>query len=421
MSKFRTIIIGFGPSGIGAALKTKKGIIIEKNSVPGGLSRSYKYKSATYDLGGHSFHTPHEEVKNLIKKNTKIFLQKRNAKCFVKKKIINYPFQKNFKEIGDVKITKECEMGLSNAETKNENYHEFIKTKFGYGISKHFMMPYNLKLWGNNLRRMSTKWTSERIAEVKNQKFDTKGGKRKPLQSDTKVGYPSKNGFGQIFDDLSKKVKLQKKFNKKIKKIDLNKKSILLDNNELYYYSNIVSTISILDLLKCINGVPKRIINLSKKLEYLSLYLVVAIIKGKIKTSIQRIYSSEKKYFPGKVALNHNSSNYLRNTKEHAIMGEISYGKNKKKPIHVKKNFIKFLIDTKIIKNKNEIKKMITHDIQYSYPVPTHEKSFIIKQIKNWLKKYNIYTVGRFAEWDYINSDEALRRGLEIGSKISKK
>ena len=41
--------------------------------------------------------------------------------------------------------------------------------------------------------------------------------------------------------------------------------------------------------------------------------------------------------------------------------------------------------------------------------------------IKEWLKKYTVQTVGRFAEWDYINSDEALKRGLDIGNQISKK
>ena len=53
--------------------------------------------------------------------------------------------------------------------------------------------------------------------------------------------------------------------------------------------------------------------------------------------------------------------------------------------------------------------------------MPTHKKELIISDMKKWLNKYNIFTVGRFAEWDYINSDEALNRGLQLGSYISKK
>ena len=109
-----------------------------------------------------------------------------------------------------------------------------------------------------------------------------------------------------------------------------------------------------------------------------------------------------------------------RKTKNHAIMGEISYGKNKQKPKNVKNNFYRFLKDTKIIQNRTEILDFVTKDIKYSYPVPTHDKKDIINSIKVWLRNYSVHTVGRFAEWDYINSDEALKRGLEIGKKISK-
>lgn len=420
--KYKNVIIGFGPAGIGAAMNLKNSIVIESSDRAGGLCKSYNHKLTTFDIGGHSFHTPHKDVVKLLKKNTKIFFQKRNAKCFLNNQIIDYPFQKNFSQLENKKITTECNEGLINTKVDKKNYLTFIKSKFGEGISKNFMLPYNTKLWGNKLNRMSTTWTSERVADPnKKEKFKISGGKRKPLQSDTKVGYPEYGGFQELFINLSNKVLSDVKYNQKIRKIDLKEKTIFLSNNKKIFYENLVSTMPITELLKLIKECPKKILKKSKKLEHLSLLLVVAIIKGKVNSSIQRIYSSEKKYNPGKIALNHNSSNSLRKTKNHAIMGEISYGKNKQKPKNIKNNFYRFLKDTNIINNKNEILDFVTKDIKYSYPVPTHDKKEIIEDLKAWLKKYSVHTVGRFAEWDYINSDEALKRGLEIGDKISKK
>lgn len=419
--KYENVIIGFGPAGIGLALKLKNSIVLESSDRVGGLCKSYNYKSTTFDIGGHSFHTPHKEVVKLLQKNTKIFYQKRNAKCFLDNQIIDYPFQKNFSQLKNKKISIECKKGLLNANPNKKNYLSFINSNFGKGISKYFMLPYNTKLWGSKLNRMSTTWTSERIADPsKKEKFKISGGKRKPLQSDTKIGYPLNGGFQEFFVNLSKDVLSDVKYNQKIIKINLEKKIIILSNNKKIYFENLVSTIPITELLKLIIGCPKKILKKSQKLEHLSLFLIVAIIKGKVNSSIQRIYSSEKKYNPGKIALNHNSSDHLRKKKNHAIMGEISYGKNKQKPKNVKNNFYRFLKDAKIIRSRTEILDFVTKDIKYSYPVPTHGKQDIINDIKVWLKKHSVYTVGRFAEWDYINSDEAINRGLNLGDSLSK-
>ena len=49
--------------------------------------------------------------------------------------------------------------------------------------------------------------------------------------------------------------------------------------------------------------------------------------------------------------------------------------------------------------------------IPLGYPVQTHSRSEIVAMARNWLGEHNIYTLGRFGEWAYVNSDEALYRG----------
>ena len=43
--KYKNVIIGFGPAGIGAALKLKNSIVLESSDRVGGLCKSYNYKS----------------------------------------------------------------------------------------------------------------------------------------------------------------------------------------------------------------------------------------------------------------------------------------------------------------------------------------------------------------------------------------
>ena len=39
-------------------------------------------------------------------------------------------------------------------------------------------------------------------------------------------------------------------------------------------------------------------------------------------------------------------------------------------------------------------------------------------QLQSWLAERGIFTIGRFGEWAYINSDESLHRGLALGKRL---
>ena len=61
------IIIGAGPAGLTAAyylLKETdiKPVIIEKDNVVGGLSRTVNFEGNRMDIGGHRFFTKNDEV-----------------------------------------------------------------------------------------------------------------------------------------------------------------------------------------------------------------------------------------------------------------------------------------------------------------------------------------------------------------------
>ena len=126
--KRKNIIIGAGPAGIGLGIILKKdSLIIERGFEAGGFSRSVNINGAIFDFGGHSFHTPHPEVSELVFNSLEMYEQKRNAKCFSNGQIISYPFQKSFRELKNINIVNECSEGLKNT-FKNVNKSDFRNT-----------------------------------------------------------------------------------------------------------------------------------------------------------------------------------------------------------------------------------------------------------------------------------------------------
>jgi UDP-galactopyranose mutase len=422
--KKKNIIIGSGPTGIGTAIGLENDcIVLEASGNVGGFSTSIEINGAVFDYGGHSFHTPHPEVRELVYNNIDMFEQKRDARCLSYGDLIPYPFQKNYKQLSDEAIINECQAGMEFTDDGKgaANFEAFIERRFGPGISKHFMLPYNRKLWGRDLKRLAADWTGERVAapEGVKEKFDTQGGARKPLQGDTKVAYPAKGGFGAIFDELGKKIK-HIELNTQVARIDPKGKKVFTSAGQSHEYHNLVSSMPINILLQLIEGAPSELIERAKELDNLSLKLGLIVINHPVDTEIQRIYSAEEKIPAHKTAVNHNSSDYLRSLPKHGIMMEISEGPEKKLiRSDTEKWIADSLLEMKLIKSLSEVEKIIIHDAKYAYPVPTHNRDEIVREIQEWLNEFNIYSIGRFGQWAYINSDESLYRGLITGRKLA--
>jgi UDP-galactopyranose mutase len=417
------LVIGSGPTGIGVALGIENNCtVLESTGTIGGFSTSIEIDGAVFDYGGHSFHTPHPEVREIVFNALEMFEQKRDARCLSYGEIIPYPFQKSYKLLNRPDVVEDCINGMNNTDDGKGSAHfeEFINRRFGSGIAKHFMLPYNQKLWGRDLKRLAADWTGERVAAPEGVKetFDVKGGARKPLQADTTVAYPAKGGFGQIWSTLAKKIS-DVRLNQQVVRIDIKTKTVYTNTNDSYKYEHLVSSMPINLLLKLIPECPQYLHEKAAQLDNLSLKLGLVVINHPVDTEIQRIYSAEEHIPAHKTAVNHNSSDYLRSLPNHGIMMEISEGPEKKLlRTDMEKWITDSLIEMKLIKSSNEVSKIVMHDAKYAYPVPTHNRDLIVNEIQAFLNENSIHSVGRFGQWAYVNSDESFYRGLILGRKL---
>jgi protoporphyrinogen oxidase len=423
MNKSDVIVLGAGAAGISAAIALgPETVVLERNRDIGGIAGSFEMEGAVFDVGGHSFHTPHPEVKELVFSALEMFEQKREARCYAYGSLTSYPFQKNFRELSNATVVEECAQGLRDVteSTGATNFEEHLIMRFGRGIADHFLLPYNRKLWGRNLKRLSCDWVSQRVAspEGVTQKFALSGGNRKPLQSDTLVAYPARGGYGEIMRALARKVQ-KLRFGTKVVRVDPHRKKITTQNGEVFHWERLVSTLPVNELLKTIDQVPESLIQDAGRLEYLSLKLVLVVIGHPIDTDIQRIYAADPHLPAHKIVINHNSSPYLRSLPHHGITGEVSYSAEKGLVPNIEERFLKSLIELKIIRNVSEVLKTVLLDVRYAYPVPTPDRHKIVARLKQWLREHEIYTAGRFGEWTYINADEAIYRGLKLGRALS--
>ena len=420
----KTLILGAGPSGIGAAIALgEQCTVLEAGDRVGGGSGSIEIDAAVFDLGGHSFHTPHPEVRQLVYDAVEMYEQKREARCYAFGQLIDYPFQRNYRQLSDAQVVEDCALGMQNAgdAAGAANFEEFLVRRFGQGIARHFMLPYNRKLWGEDLSRLAVSWTGERVAAPENQResFEKAGGVRKPLHGDTVVAYPAVGGFGEVFTALSRRI-ADLRLGEAVARIDPRSRTLHTRSNATYLWQRLISTLPVDRLLEMIDGIDPALRQSAARLERLPLRMVFVVIDHPVDTPIQRIYSAEARIPAHKIAINHNSSDYLRRLPRHGVMLEVSPGTRAGvTPEDLKSGAAETLRTLGIIRTADEIRSIHVRDVPYGYPVPTHDRSQRVEGIKRASEQMSIHTVGRFGEWAYINSDEALHRGLMLGQQLA--
>ena len=173
----KIIILGAGPTGLGAAyqlhrLGYKNWQMYERNNYIGGLSASFNdEKGFTWDIGGHIIFSNNNRFNRLVDDllGDEMLSFIRESWIWLKDNFIKYPFQNNFHMHPDKEIVHECIVGLFNNLNKKgsySNFEEWINHFFGEGIARHFMIPYNNKVWGFPLNKMDYNWIAERVSII---------------------------------------------------------------------------------------------------------------------------------------------------------------------------------------------------------------------------------------------------------------
>lgn len=432
-----TLIIGAGPSGLSAAYRLLANgiddfLILEASDTEGGLCRSLITEGgAVFDIGGHSFHTPHPEVHRtvnaLMKRYGGMYYQKRDARIMYNGVEIDYPFQQNFINLPDEELKESCLAGLEtvkNLEPDTSNLLAHLYTKFGFGITDAFMRPYNEKLWKVNLERIIPSWSGERIASASKQQFD-KSGIRKPLESDTHVGYPSLLGFEAIFKAMADVVGRHRiLYNAKVTGLfRTNSGTVTVIAHRfgvpfIFEAKRVISTVPLNILAKMIPTFSDQHDGIEDDLFHTSLLLHLVEVDEYAKgdETPQRLYVHSDDCPAHKIAFNNLSSGNWTMTDSKAIMFEVSYFGEKplKQEIRaIQSKNLDFLARHGYIKSSVP-RSESTIDVKFSYPMYTLGYRQVVDTLKSSLSELGIHSIGRFGSWSYMNSDGCIHEAFTL-------
>lgn len=185
----RAIIIGAGPAGLTAALELLRSsdiepVIIEQDSIVGGISRTVRYKGNCMDIGGHRYFSKSETVMNWWKElmpvedgaihspdkeDNIILVRSRLSRIYFLRRFFDYPISLTWLMMRNLGLRRLMRIGASYAWIRlfpireEHSLEDFYINRFGRELYQTFFRDYTQKLWGVPCCEISPEWGSQRV------------------------------------------------------------------------------------------------------------------------------------------------------------------------------------------------------------------------------------------------------------------
>lgn len=185
----RAIIIGAGPAGLTAALELLRRsdiepIIVEQDSIVGGISRTVRYKGNCMDVGGHRYFSksdivmkwwqelmPIEDVLNIYpsKRDDIWLVRNRLSRIYFLRRFFDYPVTLSWQTMRNLGLRRLVRICMSYAWIrifpirKERSLEDFYINRFGRELYATFFRDYTHKLWGVACSEINPEWGSQRV------------------------------------------------------------------------------------------------------------------------------------------------------------------------------------------------------------------------------------------------------------------
>jgi protoporphyrinogen oxidase len=168
------IILGAGPAGLTAAYElSSKGvscIVLERDSVVGGLAKTVEYKGYLFDLGGHRFYTKVALIERIWREvlGADFLVRPRLSRIYYRSQFFHYPLDllNVVRGLGPLEVLM-CGLSFLRShmfpQRPETNLAAWVSNRFGRRLFKMFFESYTEKVWGIPCTEISADWAAQRI------------------------------------------------------------------------------------------------------------------------------------------------------------------------------------------------------------------------------------------------------------------
>ncbi len=421
------VIIGGGLTGISAAMHLKRPWrLLERDEALGGLARTEKRDGFCFDHTGHWLHLRDPYIKGLVTglMGDGLCEVERVARIHTHGRRTLYPFQGNLHGLPR-SVVQECLVSYVQALLRKgdrpepRNFEEYINHHFGEGIGRHFMIPYNTKLWGVPPSEITSAWCSRFVPrpDLEQVIAGAIGGGEAQLGYNVRFLYPKTGGIETMSQALAGQLDPARvSLNTAVAALDQRARTVTTTGGETVPYHACVSTMPLPKLVGALADPPDEVLEAAGKLRATAVrYLNVASRKP-TPDGYHWVYTPEAHLPFYRVGSFSNAVPSMAPAGCSNLYVELS-GRHDPDEAEVKEA-LGALVEIGALSSVEDVLFADVRNIECAYVIFDDNYEAALGVIFPYLERHGIHSRGRYGAWIYNAMEDSLLAGKEVAGLI---
>ena len=417
-TKCDTLILGAGVAGLAAALRCReanvKATILEARDTAGGILDSFSVEGYTFDNAVHLSFATEQEVRRVFD-STPYYRHTPQAFAWETDRWLKYPVQNN---LHGVSLEDRIDLLVSFVDRPHvsapENYYEWLVGQYGVDFVERYSRPYTQKYWCREPENLSTTWVGPRVREAATREI-LQGAfvdSQEHYYYTEEMRYPVRGGYRAFIEGLIGDSDIRHK--KRVVGISLRERTVTCQDGDTFAFCSLVSSLPLPLLVPLISEAPDELKRVAEELKWTQVDLVsVGLPEGAVNKLWFYIYDEEvlaaRAYSPSVKAPDNAPSD--RSSLQFEIYHD---SRSRKCGLEESAQNSLAALEHLGICNRAEAELLDRRTLPFAnviFDIGMEERR---QQIRDFLGKYDVQSVGRYGEWDYLWSNQSFMSGYQI-------
>jgi protoporphyrinogen oxidase len=426
-SDARVVILGGGLTGISTAYHLKRPwLLLEKEDRLGGHARTDETRGFFFDKTGHWLHLRDPYTKALVAELLpgQMVPVARKARVFSHGVLTRFPFQANLFGLPPA-VAAECLLGFIQSQLNPTvaapaNFEEFCLQKFGAGISKHFMIPYNHKLWGVHPREITSAWCARfvPIPKLEDVVRGAVGDVPPELGYNIQFLYPKQGGIETLTRALVARLKGgEVALGADPEQVNLHDRTITV-GGEVIPWRALVASIPLPELCRRLVDPPREVEQAAARLRCTPVRYLNVATRSRPTADFHWIYVPEEKYPFYRVGIYSNAVPSMAPPEQGSLYVELS-DRGPLKLDEILPDVARALAAAGAIAAPDDVLFAELKELKYAYVVFDDHYYTSVATITRHLEAHGVYPRGRYGAWTYNAMEDCILAGRDVAAQLS--
>lgn len=455
---FDYIVLGGGVSGLGFAKRMsdhgKSVLVLEKEDIVGGLSRSIHYKDFYLDFCAHRFHTNNKELLEEVLSLPGLTMEKhiKKSRIYMFNRWLKYPFEIQ-QLLAAMPITQSIPSGFSflwNQVAKRfkktnelQSYKDWFIHIYGEQLYNVMCYPYTSKIWHHDPGEISADWADQRfqgenlkklllrtIKKILTLDFTSYDLKDDSLAPDGGPFYYPLRGIQEMCDALAR-VATEKgtkiKTSTTVLSVNTEKKTVTFRNEDgehtAYYTKGLISTIPLQQYYNLQERKDTATEKALSEMRYMDVIFVYLFLDKPQVSNDHWLYFPDKEIIFNRAVEFSNWSPVMCPPGKTSICFDITTFENNNEWNMTDEELVRKTINDAVkvgYLEEKDIEDSLVTRIKYAYPYYDLDYKRKLDTVVAHLEHNDVALLGRTGMFKYNNSDNSIEMGFALAEEFLK-